>query len=71
MAKTKKKARLVSAPQAALIMGINSSSLYQYMKAGKFQSAVLRNGTRWFLAQWEIDLFLENKIDVSGTYSDA
>ena len=65
----KKDKTLVPATEAAAEMEISISSLYGYMIAGKFESAVKRFGTRWFLEQWEIDQFKRNEIDVSGSYS--
>jgi predicted DNA-binding protein (UPF0251 family) len=64
----KRKTKLIEVKDAAKRMNISPQRLYAYLKAGKFESAKMINGTRWVVAEWEIDAFNEDLIDVSGTY---
>ena len=64
------KKKLIALPRAAEMMGVSSQSLYAYVDAGKFKSAVKVHGTRWHIEQWEIDKFNEGKISVAGVYEN-
>ena len=62
--------KLIPLPKAAEMMGVSPQSLYAYVDAGKFRSAVKLRGTRWYIKRWEIDKFIAGKISVAGVYED-
>jgi len=53
---------------AAEKMGIHHCSLRNYIRAGKIRAKKI-NGTRWFVLEKDIKRFLNNEIDLSGTYA--